>query len=183
MIIFGAVKNRISKKIPESVQIIFGVILYLFGPALLIFLTFKFEWLASIIFLITGIVLAATKMKKYILEKVGYALIFIAFFSFLGTAFDSAGNTIYNIPIARLCPAETELIRDLQVIKGYYATDEDSYAQQFSCFSATENRVVEIIPAWKSLGIRFLEYILLSLFFLGVFWVLLKLDKESKNKL
>lgn len=178
--IFGPIKNWISKSVPESVQIIFGIILYIFGPGLFIFLTFKFEWFGSIVFLIIGIILAATKMKIYILEKFLYAMIFVAFFSFLGTAFDSAGNAVYNIPIELLCPEDTKLIRELQLIEGYYNGDEDTYAQQFSCFSATENRIVENIPAWKSLGIRFLEYVVLSLLFLVLFWVLSKIQRGRR---
>lgn len=171
--------NRILDKIPESVQIGGTILLLFIVPALLFYFTAHYEGVASIIFLLAGIAFYKTNQKNLLFEHFGFTVGFIILFAFLGMVFDGAGNFIYNKPIENLCPAENELVRDVKYVENY--DGEDSILHQFSCFSMTENNVIYEIPRWKSLGIRFLEYVFLGVFFVGFYWFMSKFRTKKKS--
>lgn len=176
------IKKWIEDNVPEWVQIAVGLILFLLAPGLLIYFGSHYEWLSSIVFLFIGSAIALTSLRNIISSDFRYGLIFLAVFTFAGTAFDGAGNPVYNKPIEKLCPAETELIREVEFVEGSDYDDNDVYLQRFNCFSKTENKIVEVIPRWKTIFVRCLEYLFLSLIFLGIYWLLSKFQSSNTEK-
>lgn len=174
-------QNWIERKIPESVRFWGGIIFIIILPAVVLYSFAHFEGVASILFLIVGFALLKETFRNLILESPRNALIFVLVFTVAGTLFDGAGNFIYNKPVAAMCPAETELTREVVIVEGLSHEDNDAYAQIFSCFSYRENKVVEVLSKWKILGIRFLEYLAISLFFAGIYWLSSKVGKSKKN--
>lgn len=173
--------NWMESKIPEPVRFWGGIIFLIIAPAILLYSFAHYEGVASILFLIIGFALAKKGFRNFILENYKHALIFVSAFALAGMLFDSAGNLIYNIPVKNLCPAETELMREVIIVEGVSHDDNDAYVQVFKCFSYKENQVVEVLSRWKIFGIRFLEYLAISLFLLGFYWLLARFDKPEKS--
>lgn len=174
-------QNWIERKIPESVRFWGGIMFIIILPAIVLYSFAHFEGVASILFLIVGFALLKETFRNLILESPRNALIFVLVFTVTGTLFDGAGNLIYNKPVESLCPAETELVREVVIVEGLSHEDNDAYAQIFSCFSVGENKTVEVVSKWKILGIRFLEYLAISLFFTGIYWVFAKFRQPKKS--
>ncbi len=166
-------------KIPEWIKIGAIIVSLFVVPTVLIYLTAYYEGFASILFLIAGIAFYKTSQKNLLFEHYGFIIGFIFFFAILGMVFDGAGNFVYNKPIENLCPAENELVRDVKFVENY--DGEDSILHQFSCFSMPENKIIYQIPRWKTLGIRFLEYILIGMIFVGFYWIIPKFMKTKKG--
>ena len=171
--------KNIWDKIPESVQIGIVILLLFVVPTLLIYLTAEYEGVASILFLLGGIAFYKTGQNNPFLKHYGFAIGFIILFGILGMVFDGAGNFIYNKPIEKLCPAENELVRDVKYVETH--DGDDSILHQFSCFSFSENKIVYEIPRWKTLGIRFLEYVFLGVFLVGFYWLISKFTTTKKD--
>lgn len=173
--------SKVWDKIPESFQIGIIIVLLFVIPTLLYYFTAHFEGVASILFLIAGFAFYKTSQKDLVLENYRFAIGFVILFAFLGMIFDSSGNFVYNKPIEKLCSVGDELVRDVVIVEGVSHDDPDVYANNFSCFSIAENKIVYEIPRWKTLGIRFLEYVLLAVFFVGFYWVLSKFRTKKKG--
>lgn len=171
--------EKIIDKIPESVQVVGVILLVILVPSAFIYFTTEYEGVASILFLIAGVAFYKTSQRKLVVEDYRFTIGFVILFAFLGLVFDGAGNFLYNKPIENLCPPKHELVRDVKYVENY--DDEDSILHQFSCFSSAENRIFYEIPRWKTLGIRFLEYIFLGSIFVVFYRVLSKLKTARKS--
>lgn len=175
----GNMFEKILDKIPDTVQFGGVILLIILVPVVLLYFTTEYEGVASILFLFGGIALCKTTQKNLVLENYRFTVGFIILFAFFGMIFDGAGNFIYNKPIEKLCAAENELVRDVKYVENY--DGEDSILHQFSCFSSAENKIIYEIPRWKTLGIRFLEYVFLGVFFVGLYWVVLKMQSAKRS--
>ncbi|MCD9188328.1 MAG: hypothetical protein LUM44_18065 [Pyrinomonadaceae bacterium] len=171
--------ERMLDKIPEWIQVGGVILLVILVPAVFIYFTTEYEGIASILFLIAGAAFYKTSQRKLVVEDYRFAVGFIILFAFLGLIFDGAGNFLYNKPIENLCPPQNELARDVKYVENY--DGEDSILHQFSCFSSAENKIVYEIPRWKTLGIRFLEYIFLGAVFVVFYRVLSNLKTSKKT--
>ena len=156
------------KKKPLVIGI--GVILLLVAAmiafGLFIEKTVYFEGIASITFLIIGLVFCRV-LRKELVNSGTMAAAMIVIFAIFGMIFDGARNFIYNKPLElAFCPAETELTREVTF---YENSDGEEVPQHnFACFSASRNQTVKEIPRYFSLGLRFFEYVLLGLILLGI---------------
>lgn len=163
----------------------FSTIALIFIPVILIALAFvliayftdNFEGIASIGILVLAIA-ALFFFKGEVIENKYTILVFIAIFAFLGLVFDRAGNFIYNKPFEMLCPAETVLSRDVVAVEN---SDEEMVNQQyFSCYSITQGKAIKELPLYQTIGIRFLEYIVIGFVLIGIYWVIFRFVISKK---
>ncbi len=157
----------------------FGTLALIFIPVILITLAFvliayftdNFEGIASLGILVLAIA-ALFFFKGEIIENKYTILVFIAVFAFLGLVFDRAGNVIYNKPFEMLCPAETVLTRDVVAVEN---SDGEMVNQQyFSCYSMTQGKAIKEFPVYQTIGIRFIEYIVIGVVLVGIYWVIFR---------
>ncbi len=81
-------------------------------------------------------------------------------FAFAGFALDQPGNALYNLPIQwAFCPAGTQLARKADISNPRPGTTV--IVQQFDCLDAA-GAVVQEVPIWGAMLIRFVEYVLLG---------------------
>lgn len=90
----------------------------------------------------------------------------IAIFTFMGATIDQPGNIVYNKPVEMCCCADgTSLTRATDISNPVPGTTR--VTQVFTCFDAAGNPVKQI-NLFAVLGIRFVEYLLLAYFLIGL---------------
>lgn len=55
------------------------------------------------------------------------------------------------------------------------------HQQYFSCYSNAQKQVLKELPIYQTIGIRFLEYILIGFGLIGIFWVFSKFKIQKKK--
>jgi hypothetical protein len=81
-------------------------------------------------------------------------------FASLGFAFDQPGNALYNLPIQwAFCPAGTQITREADISNPRPGTTV--IVQEFACVDEAVE-VVQEVPIWGAMLIRFIEYLLLG---------------------
>ncbi len=158
--------DNMIKKLPSWVRIFLlsgGIILFMGGSVFFVISTNSVEGLASIIFLIIGFFAfrVITNSDGAVPKGLGIVL-----FVVIGTTIDQSGNYFYNKPIELIyCSTDTYLKRDTNIFTPISGTTQ--ITQEFACYNS-QGELVKKIDRFSVLGIRFLEYIVLSclLFFL-----------------
>jgi hypothetical protein len=170
--------NKIKELLDNEWVILIGVLLGLtVGMILLGYLTDTFEGFASIVLLALAIALL-WKYGQDVIKNKGPMIGFILVFTFLGLIFDRAGNFIYNKPIEMLCPSQTILKRKIVAEEDYEGNTQNHH--YFSCYPMERGQAVVELPLYQTVGIRFIEYIVIGFVLLGVYWVISRLLNLKK---
>jgi hypothetical protein len=144
---------------------------------LIVYFTDNFEGVASIGLLAVAIAGLWFGGRETVENK--YTIIvFFVIFGFLGIMFDRAGNFIYNKPFQMLCPAETVLDREVIVEEDYEGNTQHNH--YFSCYSMTQGKSIKHFPIYQTVGIRFVQYIVLGFILLGFYWLISRLFASKK---
>ncbi|WP_147456761.1 zinc finger Ran-binding domain-containing protein [Leptospira yasudae] len=143
--------------------ILVGLACVILLPILFIVALSNVEGLASAILLIAGFYGARSALRSAFPDPA--KAIFLVFFSIMGVAIDQPGNYLYNYPMNFLCPEKTTVTRNLVVT--HPLPERTDMTQAFLCKDENENEFYRI-PMLHVLGIRFLEYSILGIFFLLV---------------
>jgi len=140
------------------------------------------EGVASIIFLILGVLGAGIFSKSPPMKSSFGIGIFVGFFALMGASVDQAGNYFYNKPVEYilcpdgkpveyiLCPDGTSLNRSVDVL--HPVPGRTDMIQDFTCFDSN-NQPVERLNMFAVIGIRFFEYVLIGyllLFLRNLIW-------------
>jgi ribosomal protein L40E len=168
----GSKKNWI-KKIPVLGWILIGLATIGLGLALIIggfWALATVEGVASIIFLLVGIVAFGVYRKGTFTRDKLVRAIAIGFFALMGACVDQTGNYIFNLPVEKIaCPAGTTISRHSEVDHPY--AGKTVITQDFGCYNE-QGEKIKTINTFALMGYRFLEYILLAYLLIGLRWVL-----------
>ncbi len=90
----------------------------------------------------------------------------------MGMAIDQTGNIIYNQPLALFCPDGTTYSRSVATY--HPLPGRTDFVQNFQCLAA-EGKSPYDIPIGIVIGIRFMEYVFIAYFLLGIRFVIKKI--------
>jgi hypothetical protein len=161
-----------------------GIIAFIGSIIGFIYLLANVEGFASIIFILVGWGvgrgLAAASRSQSQTKIPGFVTGgAICFYALMGMAIDQPGNYFFNKPIEWFgCPAGTSLNREVDV--SHPLPGRTDMVQDFQCFNAQGEQVGRASMD-KVIGIRFLEYVLVAYFFMGVHLLQYQLVDQAKK--
>lgn len=134
---------------------------------------------ASIIFLVIGIVGFGVYRKGLFTNDKFFRAIAIGFYALMGASVDQTGNYLYNWPIEKIeCPAGTTLNRRADVNHPYPGSTV--ITQDFSCYNERGERE-DSINGFAVMGYRLLEYIILAYILIGIRWLLHRIRQRDMH--
>lgn len=156
-------KKNLKDRIPSFVWVLImvGGIILLIGSIIgLFFLLANVEGVASVIFLVLGILGAGFFSKSPPVKNSFGIAIFVGFFALMGASVDQPGNYLYNKPLEIFfCPEGTSLNRSVDVL--HPVPGRTDIIQDFTCYNKS-NEPVKRIDMFAIIGVRFFEYVLIA---------------------
>jgi hypothetical protein len=143
---------------------IVGLIAFFIGS---FFALTTIEGIASAVLLIAGMIGFGVTPLRRPENTAGFArAIGLSFFALMGASVDQTGNYLYNLPVEMsLCPEATSLSRQENISNPLPGT---TYVQQdFTCYD-DNGEPVKKLNEFAVLGVRFLEYVFLGYFLIGL---------------